>query len=456
MATGGLRRLDLPQYALGIATVNSGNDDRRHEPRLAQQRCSSKCRGRRRRRHQYRAVTQWRPGRQRFFRARHMSGRVIAAGASSANGEFVVFNVPVQSATAYLQVWGYTSEASVAQSRKDLLALTVLPVAPGSATIAALRPRTDADGIADVVPPEAGATSPATPGSPTFVVALPATNAPMVIGRNPGFVNPGATTRANVFAGTEWSEAGPADWSCLMTPSADVPSTNDNQLAGIVRSWTSSGVAPVVTGTATVAAFRDRPAPSPAALASASPAYAMTLPASQPSTTRIATGGKAPDHLDTYRLGIYLQPNLAQQSLDVPIVGRAAADALALATMLARDPMRTLVIGSIHDCADRPVSNAIVTVSAALETPSHADGPTSAHFTATGSAAPLMALRATSASGRFLVMNVPVSTGDAYVQAWGFASPEDLAAGHLRLLGVSPTPIPIGSALIVDVEPRRD
>jgi hypothetical protein len=242
----------------------------------------------------------------------------------------------------------------------------------------------------------------------------------------------------------------------MRTPSADTDSLQQISVTGTVRSWASMGVASSHLSAATVAAFAGRPGAALVGLAAAYPSYAMTLGQLPGGTSRISTGARAQEHLDTYQLGVYLRPDIAKQSLEVAIVGRAAADTLAQQVGLVRDASRSLLIGTIRDCAGRPVSNAIVTVSAMPETALHVGGAASAYFTPAGQAAPPGTVSATSGAGRFMVMNLPAYAGDAFIQAWGFTSEEDMLSGRLTLIAMVPAPIPVGSALIVELEPRRD
>src|SRR5262245_61083814 len=54
---------------------------------------------------------------------------------------------------------------------------------------------------------------------------------------NPGFARPDTVTTAYQKDGEIWNEVGPANWSCLDTPSEDMPASLAITISGIVRDF---------------------------------------------------------------------------------------------------------------------------------------------------------------------------------------------------------------------------
>src|SRR5262249_16165337 len=131
---------------------------------------------------------------------------------------------------------------------------------------------------------------------------------------NPGFPVPTATTKANMRTGGVWMEIGDADWSCLGTPSDDLPANGMSPLAGRGEDFQSGD--PV--GNATVTAFPGIMVTANSGMATSSNVaatrgqYMMNLTALPTGETRYGFKIEATGYLKTYLLNQYLDPGATQ------------------------------------------------------------------------------------------------------------------------------------------------
>ena len=114
------------------------------------------------------------------------------------------------------------------------------------------------------------------------------------------------------------------------------------------------------------------------------------------------------------------------------------------------------VLGRFRDCAGRPVSNAVVTVSSTQGTVTHVPGTETFYFSTSTENTPVPhTVSATmNQDGRFMVLNAtPTST--AYVQVWGYVNPAALAAGTLTLLAEQRVPLEANTFVAMPMEALR-
>lgn len=275
---------------------------------------------------------------------------------------------------------------------------------------------------------------------------------------NPGFPVPTAATEANMESDGVWSVLGPADWSCLDTPGTDAPSTQGIALAGsILDEHVGTGI-----GGATVTAFPgisvdgDVGTATSSNVAATQGEYAMSLTMLPVGETRVGFAIEAAGYVKTYALNHYLDPADATQTLDLGAVAVSWSAALPAVVGASRDVTAAAVLGRFRDCAGRPVSNAVVTVSSTQGTVTHVPGAETFYFSTSTENTPVPhTVSATmNQDGRFMVLNAtPTST--AYVQVWGYVNPAALAAGTLTLLAEQRVPLEANTFVAMPMEALR-
>ena len=272
---------------------------------------------------------------------------------------------------------------------------------------------------------------------------------PIVTG-NDGFIVPTAATEA--FVNDE--SAGPADWSCLYTPTDDVANSVDITLTGTVLNFTDSEDE---VKEATVEVFEGTDYQNP--LDTNGPtgidgAYTLTLPTGN---TRLGFKMVAADYMDTFLLNQYFDPTTAAQSQDISMISIGTATALPALIGLQRTSGTGVLAGAMRDCQDREVAGAIATVSSVQGEAVHLDGAVTYYLDA-GTSFPVRHEQQpnTDTTGLFAVFELPV-TGTSYVQVWGFAEEADVAMGEagLTLLAELESPVVAETVITGSIEPLR-
>ena len=273
---------------------------------------------------------------------------------------------------------------------------------------------------------------------------------------NKGFICPTATAMSWTYDtdASAWVAVGPADFSCLGTPSTDTASTVDINLAGLVRDFQrgtplADASIEVFPGVDFGSAF---PA-NPAIVTGADGTFAATLPTGQ---TRVGFKVTATDYMDTYTLDHYYDPNTADQADEFYAISGATADLVTALLGITRTPERGILTGSISDCSGNRVSNVIITVSSTSGSHEHLAGAVSYYFTAAAISLPTSHRLApqTNKDGLFLVIELPEAP-NAYLQVWGFTPDQDPTIDPLTLIAEIPSPVVSASAIIADLEPLR-
>lgn len=275
---------------------------------------------------------------------------------------------------------------------------------------------------------------------------------------NPGFPVPTAATAANANTEGVWSEVGPADWSCLDTPSADLPSTQSISLTGIVTDFQDG--TPI--GNATITAFPGILVGGNSGTGTSSdvPAtrgeYAMNVAMLPVGEARFGFAIEATGYLKTYVLYQYLDPASVTQAHDWSAFSENTATTLPALVGRARDVSDAVVVGTFRDCAGREVSNAVVTVSSTSGTVTHLLGAETFYFSASASSVPVPhgVTTVMNRDGRFLVLNL-APQAPAFIQVWGFTTASSLSSGTLELLAERPTPLEANTVVMGSLEPQR-
>lgn len=270
---------------------------------------------------------------------------------------------------------------------------------------------------------------------------------------NAGFVPPDVTTTAYQPDGTSWTEVGPADWSCLGTPTGDEPTTVEVTITGEVLSRNSPG--DTVPGAEITAWSGNDVSATPIATATADAEalYSLTLPVG---TTRVAYRATAPDFVDTYLLNQYYEPATAEQTETQEPVSGERADILLALINKSRVPGQGILAAAIRDCQGHEVAGAIATVSTVSGAVDHADGADTYYFSATATSVPVQhgGQKATNKDGRFMVIGVDPAD-EIFIQVWGFLADQDPATDELTLIAELAAPSIADALVTASLEARR-
>jgi hypothetical protein len=272
------------------------------------------------------------------------------------------------------------------------------------------------------------------------------------VSSNPGFVPPEGVTTAWDSQGGQWVEVGPADWSCLGTPSDDQPTAGAVTLSGAVDDFQTGD--PVPGATVSVFPGVDFDNPVDTVTADANGDYTATLPAG---TTRFGFKAEADGTLDTYLLNqVVADPQATTAGFTVNSVSELTANALPAFIGVTRTPGLGVLAGAMRDCDNNEVSNAIVTVSGTSGEADHLGGAETYYFSAGSTELPVRHNQqlATNSNGLFVVIEIPIAA-EAYVQVWGFQDQAALDGGDLTLLAEIPAPVVADSVITTSLEPLR-
>ncbi|MBZ0238846.1 MAG: hypothetical protein K8M05_41430 [Deltaproteobacteria bacterium] len=304
--------------------------------------------------------------------------------------------------------------------------------------------------------PDGGGWLPDAP--PDLDAGWPPVDAPTDIDAGMAFPRPTAPMRAHALVNGAWVDQGLADWSCMNTPTSDLPSTGPIQLSGRVTDYPyTMGVAAaniVAYAPSTSAVVGNGVSTSSAGASRGS--YTMSL-AMLPSTSRRYTFAiTAQNYPGTYLLEQYIAP--AQTATrDLPVASVATLDALAAYVGLARNPANAMALGTIHDCQGRTVSNAVVIASRSRSTTDLVGGARSFYYSASTPSVPARndQVPFSNVDGRFMVIDVPPISAGFSVQVLGFRTQAELDANTIRLVSQVWAPAIGGTVSIAPYEPRR-
>ena len=269
-----------------------------------------------------------------------------------------------------------------------------------------------------------------------------------------GFDKPTASLKANNEASPDvWVEVGPADLSCLNTPSIDLPTTVEVKLATTVRDFQSGAAVPG----ATVSVFPNQdlssPVPGSPWTADGTAMVTVTIPVG---TERFGFKMTHPNAMDTLLLNQTVDATEANQTLSaIQSVSKTTAQTLPALIGVDRTTGTGVLAGSMRDCAGNEMSNFIATVSSAKGTATHVSGADTYYFSPTvGLPQRHSQQPAASEDGLFMVIEL-AATPTAYVQVWGYPTDADLASDSLKLIAELETQV-IGDTVITgSYEPLR-
>ncbi len=273
----------------------------------------------------------------------------------------------------------------------------------------------------------------------------PPADAPMV---DIGFNKPTATLKAN----DKGMELGPADLSCLGTPLIDPATTVAVTLEATVKDFQNNTNVP----NAGVTVFRgiDVANPFDTQTAGADAKVSVTIPLGTKRFGFKMTDGAS---LDTLLLNQTVDdPDMAMQTFgNIQIVSKSTAATLSAFIGKTRTAGTGVLAGAMYDCADRPISNFIATVSSTPGAVAHLSGADTYYFDPVNPLPVRHTVRgAASSNGLFMVIELPV-TPTAYVQIWGFPTDADLASGELKLIAELQAPVIADTVITGSYEPLR-
>ena len=263
-----------------------------------------------------------------------------------------------------------------------------------------------------------------------------------------GFAKPAAVLQANAAG----ASVGAPDLSCLGTPTAVMAAATDITLATKVTDFEHKQA----SGNVKVTAFAGTAVGTPfdSAVTSASDGtVSVRIPAG---TKLFGFKMTKSDSLDTLLLNQFIPATPAAQSYEnIQNVLLATANTIPALVGAGDDrvPGTGVLAGAVRDCQAHELSNFIATVSSTRGTPTFLPGASTYYF-ANGLPIRHQRHEASGPDGLFAVLNIPPAT-TAYVQAWGYASAADLAAGQLTLVAEFATPVIAETVVTGSYRPLR-
>ena len=266
-----------------------------------------------------------------------------------------------------------------------------------------------------------------------------------------GFNKPTMTLQANMDGSGGWTTIGPADLSCLNTPTSDMPTTVEVALSTTVKDFQNQ----TAVGTATVTAFKgiDYMNVFDTQTSDGSGAVTITIPTG---TTRFGFKMTADTAMPTFLLNQKVDPGMATQTLgEIQSVSSSTATLLPALIGQTRTAGTGVAAGALRDCQAHEISNFVVTISSTQGTATPIDGAEAFYFSESPEL-PAQHHTAESASrnGLFMLIQVPAAP-TAYVQAWGFPTDTDLASGQMKLISELAVPVVADTVITGSFEPVR-
>jgi hypothetical protein len=282
-----------------------------------------------------------------------------------------------------------------------------------------------------------------------------------------GFNKPDKPLMANMESGGVWTEIGPADLSCLGTPTDDQATAVEVTLNAIVKDFQSGNAVP----NAAVTLFDgvDPSAMFAMGTSDSSGDATFTVPAGH---TRFGFKMTTTDGfvMPTLLLNQYLDPNAATQPpgtctddngdpttcrMTIQSVSTSTASTLPAIIGVSRTTGTGVLAGALRDCQQHEMSNFIATVSSTEGTATPLAGAAAYYFSASvGLPAHHSQQDAASGDGLFMVIELP-ATPTAYVQMWGYPTQADIDADNLKLIAELQVPVLPDTVITGSYEPLR-
>jgi len=276
-----------------------------------------------------------------------------------------------------------------------------------------------------------------------------------------GFNKPAASLKANneVSKGT-WMELGPADLSCLNTPSSDVATTTAVTLNAVIKDFQNGTPQPATA--VTVFDGINYMQPFDTQTSDSNGFATFTVPAG---TKRFGFKMTSSTALPTFLLNQLLKPADAVQPtgtcdpapcrMSVQNVSTSTAALLPALIGETRTAGTGVIAGAFRDCQDNEISNFVATVSSTQGSVAVVEGAQSFYFE---SAHDLPVHHnqqdASSQDGLFMVIQLP-AVPTAFVQIWGYPTDADLASDQLKLVGELQVPVLADTVITGSYSPLR-
>lgn len=277
---------------------------------------------------------------------------------------------------------------------------------------------------------------------------------------NAGFVVPDVTATAWTETGGSWVEQGPANFSCLNTPTDDVANTVEITLNVKIEDFQSGNDVPMAE--VTVFDVVDVNNPFETGTADENGDLVMTIPAGH---TRIGFEVNADGQMRTLFLNQYLDPGTAVQSLTIGSISELTANALPAFIGVTRTAGRGVLAGALRDCDNNEVKGTIATVSSVSGMPTHLDGDgcteekpctQTYYFSAGSTSLPVRHSQQiyTNSDGLFMAIELPPLSA-SFLQVWGFLGSQDPTSDDMTLLAEIPSPVFADTIVTFSLEPLR-
>jgi len=290
-----------------------------------------------------------------------------------------------------------------------------------------------------------------------FLIACGGDDAGHADAADNGFATPTVSLRANMEVSSDnWSEIGPADLSCLGMASSDVATAAEVTLNTKVNDFQSGNAVPG----ASVKAFKDIDYTTPfdTKMSDTNAMVSVTIPAG---TKRYGFQMTSSSSLPTFLLNQYVDPTKVTGGVTtdpskiqtVSMVTAATLNALIGQTRMVGTGV---VAGALRDCQNHEVSGFIATVSSTKGT---ATPLGEAYYFDPAVGLPVRHHQASvaSADGLFMIIQLPATNPQGYVQMWGFPTEADIAKGMagLKLIAELQVPIIADNVITGSYEPLR-
>jgi hypothetical protein len=265
-----------------------------------------------------------------------------------------------------------------------------------------------------------------------------------------GFNKPTGTLKANASN----AEVGDADLTSCMP---DAATTTAVKLMTTVKDFQNQTAVPQATVTAFPTIQAD--AVFDTQMSDGNGMLTVNIPVG---TKRYGFKMTADGQFPTFLLNQYVNPTKVDGSgnttdpSSIQSVSNSTAALLPALIGQTRTQGTGVVAGALRDCQAHEISNFVVTVSSTMTTSTPIDGAQAFYF----SLSPELPVHhkqaeAAAANGLFMVIQLPPST-TAYVQAWGYPTAADMAAGTLKLVSELAVPVVADTVVTGSFEPLHN
>jgi len=271
-----------------------------------------------------------------------------------------------------------------------------------------------------------------------------------------GFNLPTVSLHANKETSPDvWEDQGPADLSCLNTPSADMATTVQVSLATKVTDFQSGNAVP----NSMVKIFKgvDYMNPFDTQTADGNANITFTVPTGVTRFGYLMTSSTA---LPTFLLNQILPSPSEPSQTEAKIQSVSNATAATLPALIGqtRTVGTGVVAGALRDCQKREISGFIATISSVKGSSTTIAGADAYYFdSAVGLPVHHNRQESASGDGLFMIIEIPSSMPTGYVQMWGFPTDADKAMGMagLKLIAELQVPVLADNVITGSYEPLR-